>query len=119
MTANETLHLILEYDQRLGFYHWEKKRKQKLVVEVKLFFKTRKTTRADHLRDTVDYDDIDTLIQKTLKKRHYNLIETLSIDIAQALLTKWPLKGVEVTVDKPLALPNARKVSFTICRKKG
>lgn len=118
MTANETLHLILEYDQRLGFYHWEKKRKQKLVVEVKLFFKTRKTSRADHLRDTIDYDAIDTLIQKTLKKRHYNLIETLTEEIAQALLAQWPLKGVEVTVDKPLALPHARKVSFTVCRKK-
>jgi len=103
------LHLILHYDQSLGFYHWEKKIKQKLTVELKLAFDLKPAIKSDHLKDTVDYDAVDAEIRKVFEKRHYNLIERMAEDIAQALLSRWSLKGIAVTVNKPLAIGHAEK----------
>lgn len=118
MPFTDHLHLVLHYDQSLGFYHWEKKIKQKLIVELKLSFNMSQAIESDHLKDTVDYDAVDTEIRKVFEKRHYNLIERMAEDIAQALLTKWPLRAVAVTVNKPLAIPHAEKVAVSIFRER-
>ncbi|MBI2339221.1 MAG: dihydroneopterin aldolase [Deltaproteobacteria bacterium] len=112
------LHLTLEYDHTLGFYHWEKKRKQKVIVDLKIEFDVKKAAKSDHLKDTIDYDVVDALVLNVLKRKHYNLIETIAEEVAREILALKGVHGVDVSVDKPLAIPHARKVSVSIYRKK-
>lgn len=117
---NDHLHLSFQYDQRLGFYQWEKKRKQKLLVDVRIEFDARAAFRSDHLKDTVDYDVVDEEIRKVLKRKHYHLIETIAEETAKALFKRWKIiRAATITIDKPLALKHARQVSFCIYRKRG
>lgn len=115
MTADH-LHLVFEYDEKLGFYHWEKRRKQKLIVTVDITLDIKRAARTDDLADTIDYDIVDRLIQDLLKKRHYHLIETIAEDVASHLLNHWPKSRVWITVDKPFAIPHAKKISASIYR---
>lgn len=109
------LHLEFEYDEKLGFYQWEKQRKQKLLVTVDLQVDVAHAANSDHLKDTIDYDQVDQIIRGLLAEKHYHLIETFAEAIASALLKKWKT-SVKVTVNKPLAIAHAKKISVSIER---
>lgn len=110
------LTLNFEYDEKLGFYQWEKNKKQKLIVKIKMSCDVKKASLTDHLNDTIDYDEVDQLIAKLLQDRHFHLIETFAEEIAQSLLKKWPEVSLELTVNKPEAISHAKEVSVTIYR---
>src|SRR3990167_11547875 len=96
------LHLTLEYDHTLGFYHWEKKRKQKVIVDLTIEFNAKRAAKSDHLKDPIDYDAVDALVLNVLKRKHYNLIETIAEEVAREILRLKGVHGVAVSVDKPL-----------------
>lgn len=113
----DTLKLAFEYDERLGFYQWEKKQKQKLLVTIEITLDVKKAAKSDHLDDTIDYDAIDCMIRDLLRGKHFHLIESFAEAVASALLQKWPKSTVTVMVDKPLAIAHAKKISVIISRR--
>lgn len=117
LSMSDHLHLTFEYDEKLGFYQWEKQQKQKLIVSVRIGVDVKKAALTDHLDSTIDYDVVDHLILNLLKERHFHLIETFAEEIANTLLKKWPQTWVEITVDKPLAIAHAKKISVYVKRE--
>lgn len=114
--TNDFLDLSFEYDETLGFYQWEKKQKQKLIVNIRVSVDIKKAAQSDHLDDTIDYDEIDQLILNILREKHYHLIETFADKIAHTLHDKWPKSFLEVTVNKPMAIKHARKIAVIVKR---
>lgn len=116
--SSDYLHLSFTYDETLGFYQWEKKIKQKLLIEIKIPIDAKKAAKSDHLQDTIDYDAVDALIRQVLSLKHYHLIESIAHAVAETLLKSFPIKEIYVMVDKPLAIRHAKKISVSIHRKK-
>ena len=81
----------------------EKTNPQLFQVDLELFLNLQAAGQQDDLSLTVDYDQVYQLVQAIVKGPSCNLIEALAEKIAQALLNKFPLQAVEVTVYKPEA----------------
>jgi|ADurb_Total_1113_FD_contig_41_1445321_length_941_multi_1_in_0_out_0_2 dihydroneopterin aldolase len=86
-----------------GVLDSEKTCPQLFQVDLELFLDLQAAGQQDELNLTVDYDQVYHLVQGIVEGPSCNLIETLAEKIAQALLGKFPLEAVEVTVYKPEA----------------
>ncbi len=86
-----------------GVLDSEKTCPQPFQVDLELFIDLQGAGQQDDLNLTVDYDQVYHLVQSIVEGPSCNLIEALAEKIAQALLKKYPLLGVEVTVYKPEA----------------
>jgi len=71
----------------------------------------------DKVENTVDYYEVSQRLTELAAKRPRHLIETLAIDIADFLLSGYPLSSAEVEVEKRI-LPNADSVSVRIRRER-
>jgi dihydroneopterin aldolase len=86
-----------------GMLDQEKTNPQLFQVDLELFLNLQAAGQQDDLSLTVDYDQVYQLVQAMVEGPSCNLIEALADKIAQALLNKFPLQAVEITVYKPEA----------------
>lgn len=94
----------------------ERKRKQKIVIDVVLECDMRKAGKTDNLKDTVNYKTLSEKIVLNVSNSNYFLIETLADSISKICLSDPGVKGVTVKVEKPGALKMARSASVEIYR---
>ena len=69
----------------------------------------------DKVENTVDYHAVSMSIADLAASKPRHLIETLATDIAEHLLSAYPLQSVDVKVEKKI-LPNADFVAVKITR---
>jgi dihydroneopterin aldolase len=69
----------------------------------------------DMVQNTVDYYEVSLKITELAAQKPRHLIETLATDLAEILLTLYPLKAVDVEIEKRI-LPNAEYVAVKIHR---
>lgn len=104
----------LQAETELGAYEWEKGVKRPVVVNLVLHVDTPLAGASDLLEDAVDYAVVEDAIIRRLYGASYQLIERLAADIAMLVLTTdRRIAKVEVEVEKPGALKQARCVSVT------
>ena len=73
---------------------------------------------SDDLADAVDYRSLTEAVVGAVESSSFLLIEALAARIADICLTESKVEGVEVTLRKPGALPNAAYASVIIERKR-
>ncbi len=71
----------------------------------------------DKVDNTVDYHEVSLRLAELASEKPRHLIETLATDIAEFLLSTYPLSSVDVEVEKRI-LPNADCVSVRIRRER-
>ena len=71
----------------------------------------------DEVANTVDYYEVSRRLIALAAQKPRNLIETLATEIADSLLSGYPLSSVEVEVEKRI-LPDADAVAVRIRRSK-
>jgi len=91
---------ISEYG-RHGIYAHEKINKQKFEVDILMLLN--RTSLADQINETVDYDLVTQQAREVIANNEYDLLETLANQIADMCLTFNPVNEVEVSVHKPAA----------------
>lgn len=69
----------------------------------------------DKVENTVDYHEVSQRLAELASEKPRHLIETLATDIAEFLLSCYPISSVEVEVEKRI-LPNADSVSVRVRR---
>lgn len=105
-----------------GVYPQEKSSGQKFLVDLSLEVDLAKAGHSDALEDTIDYSEVQRLVQGVVEGKRYNLLEALAGQIATVLLEAFPaLQAVTVQVEKPQApLPGTwRSVGVEIHRSRG
>jgi 7,8-dihydroneopterin aldolase/epimerase/oxygenase len=86
-----------------GVFDAEKRDGQPFIVDAVLFTDIRPAAASDDLEDTADYGAVAELIAGIVSGQPFDLIETLTERIAEAILNAVPVGAVEVTVHKPQA----------------
>ena len=71
----------------------------------------------DKVENTVDYYAVSLAVADLAASKPRHLIETLATDVAEYLLSNYPLQSVDVKVEKKI-LPNADFVAVKITRSK-
>ena len=101
----------------LGTLPRERKKKQRVVIDLEFSAPVKKAARRDDLRDALNYQKIVERAMEFVSKSRFYLMETLAECLAQALLREFKLKGLRLRLSKPAAIPNVRNIAVEISRK--
>lgn len=100
----------------IGVRAWERRRKQRVIIDVELDADFAPAAASDDLRQAVDYKRIKDDILSHVMASRYQLLESLAESIASHALSDARVSRVLVTVDKPGALRHARSVGVRVER---
>jgi len=85
-----------------GCLNWEKEIGQYFLITLELTLKGGFFQNQDDIECTIDYADVCSFVESTVRDGSFNLLESLADEIATSLLLRYPsLSGVDVTVEKP------------------
>jgi dihydroneopterin aldolase len=84
-----------------GVHDFEQREGQRFVIDLRAVPQSAAACETDRLLDAVHYGELATVAVQVTRDRRFALIERLGAAIGDALLTRFPLERVTVTVHKP------------------
>ena len=81
----------LECRAHVGVPAWERKKLQKILIDIELYLDLRKAGRSDNVRDTVDYAAVCRDVRSLCRSRHFKLVEALAEAMASTIIEKHSL----------------------------
>ena len=108
----------LTLDLQLGYYDFEKGKKQKVKFNLELNYENKKPTNDEDLKSIVNYGKIVKLIEKLVKNKHYNFLETLAEDIFDELFKNKRINKIVLRIEKLEILKQCLSVGIQISKKR-
>jgi 7,8-dihydroneopterin aldolase/epimerase/oxygenase len=100
----------------VGIWDWERQVKQTVVIDLEMACDIRKAAASDDIHDTVDYKKVSKRLLGFIGESQYQLIETLTENIARIVITEFAVSWVRVRLNKQGAIRNSRDVGIMIER---
>ncbi|KIE64274.1 dihydroneopterin aldolase [Candidatus Riesia pediculischaeffi] len=101
---------------KVGVYDWEKKIKQRLLIDVQIFQKVHQTLFQNKSDCYLDYTIVSETIVDYLEKNSFKLIEDVAREVLNILSDQFLCSWIKITVFKPNAIPRAKVVGVSIER---
>lgn len=101
----------------IGFYDWERRIKQKIVIDLDVGTDVRAAAAHDDIERTLNYKAIAKRVLSFVGESQYKLIETLGEDLARTLIKEFNLSWLRLVVHKPGAIRFSRDVGIEIERR--
>ena len=108
----------LTLDLQLGYYDFEKEKKQKVKFSLEVDYEDKKPTSDKDIKSIVNYDKIVKLIAKLVKNRHYNFLETLAEDVFDKLFKDKRIVKIVLQIEKLEILKQCTSVGIQISKKR-
>ena len=108
----------LTLDLKLGYYDFEKEKKQKVKFSLEVDYKDKKPTSDKDIKSIVNYDKIVKLITKLVKNKHYNFLETLAEDVFDELFKDKRIDKITLQIEKLEILKQCTSVGIQISKKR-
>ena len=105
-------------DLKLGYYDFEKQKKQKIKFTAELDYKDKKPTNDKDLKSIVNYDKLVKLIKKLVKNKHYNFLETLAEDVFDEIFKDSRIDKITLQIEKLEIIKNCSSVGIQISKKR-
>ena len=102
---------------RVGVTAGERRRRQRLVLDITFVTQLARAGRRDDLTATVDYAAAAALARLVAEATPFVLVEAIAERTAAALLKEFPVPAVEVRVRK-FSVPGADSVGVVITRRR-
>ena len=91
----------LELMASIGVYEKEKKRKQKIVINLEILLTNESEPKNDNFLETQDYSQFRKIIKDIVESQHFELLEILTNKIHSTIIKKRFILGANITVSKP------------------
>lgn len=88
----------LEISGRHGVEDWERENEQPFVYDLELELEE---PASDRIEETVDYREVVELVRAVSGGTQFQLLESMAVAVAAALLERFPLARARVRVRKP------------------
>ena len=108
----------LTLDLKLGYYDFEKEKKQKVKFSLEIDYEDKKPTSDDNIKSIVNYDKIVKLISKLVKNKHYNFLETLAEDVFDELFKDRRIGKIMLQIEKLEIFKHCSSVGIQISKKR-
>ena len=105
----------LQVQTRIGVYDWERTQLRPLLLDLTFGIDVRAAADDDDVDKTIDYAAVAQQCHEFAASRDDKLLETFAETLAVGLLQRWPAEWLEMTVNKPGAVP-AANVGITLRR---
>lgn len=107
----------LAVDCIVGIWEWERRVKQRVVIDLELATDIRAAALSDRIEDTIDYKKVSKRLLGFVGESQFHLVETLTEKIAEIIITEFGVPWVRVRVNKQGALRGTRDVGILIERR--
>lgn len=107
----------LEAECRIGIFDWERRIKQKVVIDLEFPADIAKAARRDQIEDTIDYKRIAKHTAAFVEASQFYLIETLAEKLAASLLNTFRFREIRLRLSKPGAIRGSKNVGVEIVRR--
>lgn len=101
----------------VGIWDWERRVKQTVVIDVEMAADIRRAAATDSIEDTIDYKRVAKRLLAFVGDSQYQLVETLTEQIARVIVTEFGVTWVKVRLNKRGAIRGARDVGIEIERR--
>ena len=108
----------LTLDLQLGYYDFEKEKKQKVKFNLEVSYQNKNPTNDKDLKSIVNYSKIVKLIEKLVKNKHYNFLETLAEDVFNELFVDKRIDKIILQIEKLEILKQCTSVGIQISKKR-
>jgi dihydroneopterin aldolase len=100
----------------VGIWDWERQVKQTVILDVEMAADIRKAALSDNIEDTIDYKKVSKRLLSFVGESQFQLVETLTENIARIIVTEFGVSWVRVRLNKQGAIRNSRDVGIMIER---
>ena len=108
----------LTLDLQLGYYDFEKEKKQKVKFNLEVSCQDKNPTNDKDIKSIVNYSKIVKLIEKLVKNKHYNFLETLAEDVFDELFVDKRIDKIILQIEKLEILKQCTSVGIQISKKR-
>ena len=108
----------LTLDLQLGYYDFEKEKKQKVKFNLEVSYQDKNPTNDKDIKSIVNYSKIVKLIEKLVKNKHYNFLETLAEDVFDELFVDKRIDKIILQIEKLEILKQCASVGIQISKKR-
>ena len=108
----------LTVDCIVGIWDWERRVKQKVVLDLEMAADVRRAAATDSIEDTLDYKRVAKRLLGFVGDSQYQLVETLAERVAELVITEFDVPWVRVRLNKQGAIRGARDVGILIERRR-
>lgn len=105
-----------EVDAVIGIWEWERKIRQRVVINLEMAADIRKAAASDSVDDTLNYKEVAKRVQQFVGDSDFQLVETLAERVAGIVTDEFGVPWVRVSIAKPGAIRGARNVGILIER---
>lgn len=109
----------LRADTRLGIDAWERQVRQTIRLDLEMGTDIRQAANSHRIDDAINYHAVAERLTTFLAGADYLLVESLAEDLANLVLTEFPVHWLRLKVTKPAAVTNAVGVGVIIERRVG
>jgi 7,8-dihydroneopterin aldolase/epimerase/oxygenase len=106
----------LQVECIVGIWEWERRVKQAVTIDLEMAADIRRAAVTDRIEDTVDYKRVAKRLLAFVGESQYQLVETLTEQIARLVIVEFGVSWVKVRVNKQGAIRGARDVGIEIER---
>ena len=100
----------------IGARDWEKRVRRNLLIDLDMGLDLRPAAASDELEKTVNYSEVSRRVTALVGESRLDLLEALAEQIADLLLTDFPLQWCRVRINKPYAVSGVPQVGVLIER---
>ncbi len=106
----------LTVDAVIGIWEWERKIRQKVVIDIDMDADIRKAAASDSVEDTLNYKQVAKRVIELAETSGFQLVETLAERVADIVRNEFDVPWVRVKINKPGAIRGSRDVGVIIER---
>lgn len=103
-------------DTVIGVYDWERRVKQKVIIDLEMATDIRKAAASDSLDDTLNYKAVAKRLIDFVGSSEFQLVETLAERVAGIVLNEFNVPWLRLRLNKQGAVRGARDVGIIIER---
>ena len=108
----------LTIDLKLGYYEFERKKKQKVKFNLDVEYSNKKPSDDKDISSIINYSKIVELITKLVNKKHYNFLETLAEDVFDEIFKDKRIDKIDLQIEKLEILKECTSVGIKISKER-
>lgn len=108
----------LEAETVIGIYDWERKIRQKIVLDIEMQSDIHRASLTDNIENALDYKAVSKRLLSFVEASEFFLVETLAENIANILLEEFKVPWIRLKLSKPGAVSRSKDVGVIIERSR-
>lgn len=98
----------------IGVLAWEKELQQTLYISLEIDYNASSACQTDDITNALDYAQLCQTVTQYCRENTHQLLEALALNLANLLVSLYPIEQLKIKLRKPQAVSNAKDVGVVL-----